>query len=642
MLLTVLLLFIVTIFGLSLVNFLKTNLNCPEKISVGFTLGLSFFTILSFLFSNIIGLTYWTIITSTILIILTSIILSKIDSKYTTRINYKNDFLKILKDRYSLFTLVFFTILFTYIFTHHLVREPEGLFAGSMGTWGDGALHLTLINSFLKSDNFWPQQPLFSGARLSYPFLPDFSSSILLKLGVSLTAATGLPAILLLIASVVMLYSIFFKETNSRLVASMALFIVFFLGGFGFIYFFEDLLKTNFSISTFTYPLREYTSMGSEKGIHYINLITSPIVSQRAFLFGFPLLLGIYSILKDGLVRMDKRQFIFAGILVGILPFFHSHTLLTLGIILPVLALVKIFQRPKREFKKVISLWIIFGIVASTLIIPQLFLFFSPNTTANTIRLHFGWLAYVKNDNFFWFWLKNTGLLIPLIISSPIVLGKQKFIKLFKFYLPFLAIFIVANVIVFQPLEYDNSKLFNYWYIFSAPLAASVIAVTLQKLSYIYKIIGVLLFTAIILSGLLDVSRLNNYQKNRILLLDNEDINFADFVSKNTNPHAVFATGSQHNHPIPVLSGRKILVGYTGWLWTYGINYGKREQDLRKIYLGDHNTKTLLENYNVDYLVVGPGERSQFIPINDQFFEENFSLIYSSMKYKLYKIEKST
>jgi len=48
--------------------------------------------------------------------------------------------------------------------------------------------------------------------------------------------------------------------------------------------------------------------------------------------------------------------------------------------------------------------------------------------------------------------------------------------KNLKFYLPFLAIFIMANIFVFQPWDYDNHKFFSFWLMPSALLMAAALA----------------------------------------------------------------------------------------------------------------------------------------------------------------------
>jgi uncharacterized membrane protein len=84
------------------------------------------------------------------------------------------------------------------------------------------------------------------------------------------------------------------------------------------------------------------------------------------------------------------------------------------------------------------------------------------------------------------------------------------------------------------------------------------------------------------------------------------------------------------------LTGRKIVLGFPGWLWTYGIDYGEQEKAARKMFKGGPETESLLRFYGVDYIVVGPLERVQ--KINEKYFEANFQPVYQLGRTKIYKI----
>jgi len=47
-------------------------------------------------------------------------------------------------------------------------------------------------------------------------------------------------------------------------------------------------------------------------------------------------------------------------------------------------------------------------------------------------------------------------------------------------------------------------------------------------------------------------------------------------------------------------------MGYPGHLWTHGIDYGSREQDLRILFHGGTQARDVIGRYKVDYLLVGP------------------------------------
>ena len=51
-------------------------------------------------------------------------------------------------------------------------------------------------------------------------------------------------------------------------------------------------------------------------------------------------------------------------------------------------------------------------------------------------------------------------------------------------------------------------------------------------------------------------------------------------VRERTPAHTIFVTGDRPNNPVAGLAGRSVVMSYRGWLWTYGIDYSRREQDL--------------------------------------------------------------
>ena len=86
------------------------------------------------------------------------------------------------------------------------------------------------------------------------------------------------------------------------------------------------------------------------------------------------------------------------------------------------------------------------------------------------------------------------------------------------------------------------------------------------------------------------------------------------------------------------MAGRPVYVGYLGWLWTRGINYTEREQQLKAFYL------------DPKYNVKGPyfGE-AKFVLLDstaivdwnasEETFDSNFTRVFSNNTYSLYKIQ---
>jgi len=88
-----------------------------------------------------------------------------------------------------------------------------------------------------------------------------------------------------------------------------------------------------------------------------------------------------------------------------------------------------------------------------------------------------GWLANSGggHDNGVWFWLKNTGLFIPLLLVGQLWRGTMA--DGFSLYFaPLWLWFLVPNFVVLQPWDWDNTKFFSYWMLFGALAVGAVLA----------------------------------------------------------------------------------------------------------------------------------------------------------------------
>ena len=82
---------------------------------------------------------------------------------------------------------------------------------------------------------------------------------------------------------------------------------------------------------------------------------------------------------------------------------------------------------------------------------------------------------------------------------------------------------------------------------------------------------------------------------------------------------------------------------YSGHLSSYGIDYGERENDVKKIYAGDAAAEILLKKYHVEYIIVSPEERSNltvnegntFLPSMNPVIPGSMPTMSSSTTYRL-------
>jgi hypothetical protein len=287
---------------------------------------------------------------------------------------------------------------------------------------------------------------------------------------------------------------------------------------------------------------------------------------------------------------------------------------------------------------------LVFGAAVAVVAVPELLwsLSGSASKASEFIGWHFGWDAGERS--FAYFWILNTGLTIPLIIVGGYILttyhrrdhqnAEQSNAKdLLLFYVPFLACFVIANLIKLAPWPWDNIKVLIYWYLGSIPLMGTALA-WMWKKDLKFKILAALSIAILTLSGALDVWRTLSRQID-IKVFDTQSAQIAEQIKRKTEPRSMFLNAPTYNSAV-VLSGRPSVMRFTGHLWSHGIDYGQREKDVKAIYAGGPDAAQLLQKYNVDYVIISPEERSSVSP-NEQYFQR-FPVVAEAGQSKVYKV----
>jgi len=310
------------------------------------------------------------------------------------------------------------------------------------------------------------------------------------------------------------------------------------------------------------------------------------------------------------MIRNKRTFFVIAGLLTGTLPFVQVQSLLVIFIVCLFYVPMTIFKSKKFN-KNLFINWLIYASITVILAPLAVISITGVGEPQKFIRFHFGWTS---EENIFWFWLKNLGVFAPVLIASIIWIYKKNK-NFFFLYLPFLSIFFICNLFVFQPWKFDNSKFLIYWYFVSSALVAYYLYLEFFSENMVRKILGTIIVFFMILSGSLDIFRtftkVTYYQ-----IFTNTDIQIAEIVKNTTPKNALFITAPIHNHPITALAGRSTLLGFYGWVWSHGLDYQERSQDIAAIY-SNQNAELLINKYKINYVTIGPLEREKFsIDIN--------------------------
>ncbi|HKQ51062.1 MAG TPA: hypothetical protein VJT74_01745, partial [Pyrinomonadaceae bacterium] len=322
-----------------------------------------------------------------------------------------------------------------------------------------------------------------------------------------------------------------------------------------------------------------------------------------------------------------------AGAVAGLLPLVHAHSFV---VVMVVGAGVALLTGGLKQWRA----WAAFFAVAVVVAAPQMWW----ATHGTSVRAsdffgaHFGWDH--GEENVLLFWLKNTGLLIPLLVAAlfwrervggvtqPLVPR-----RLLLFYLPFTLCFIVPNLIKLAPWVWDNIKVIYYWFLASVPLVALLLA-RLMRGNWHTRAAAVALLVTLTLAGALDVWSVAS-RAAEFRIFDADGVRFAETIKQQTRPRATVLHEPTFDTPV-FLTGRRSVMGYPGHIGSHGIDWEERWRDIKRIYSGGSAAEQLLAKYGVEFVVVGPHERRE-ATVNETFFAR-FELVGETGEYRLYKI----
>jgi hypothetical protein len=445
---------------------------------------------------------------------------------------------------------------------------------------GDLCLHLTHINFLASGPHYWPENPIYAFDKLRYPIGIDLFNAELKLAGIE--PRLGMIAVAVL-CSILTLRSLFLFGGPFIVAAFL------FNGGFAGIQFFHG------------WQLQDFQTDLPWKSIPLALLVT-----QRGLLYAIP----------AGLVLLTHWRGVFSGrtdaprlpgwsewLLYATMPLFHLHTFIFLSFLL--------------------LWWFLFGnpnwrlhlarLVALSLI-PATFLVYCVTGFGKTSAIGWqpGWLK-PADESFWWFWLNNFGLVLPLSLALFVYLciparndvyqSKQPLRRLF---FPATVAFIACGLIRFAPWAWDNTKLFFWAYLL---LMYCIWEGFLRRWHWAIRIpilIGLFFSGFISLVGGLIPGREDGYE-----IGEETEWNTVADALKDFSPEAVFATCPTYNHPV-LVSGHRVVLGYEGHLWSHGLDYRPYLDLLNKAMLGEPGWEDALRQLHADYLFWGTLEELKY------------------------------
>jgi hypothetical protein len=512
----------------------------------------------------------------------------------------------------------------TWVCAGLLTRDSSGaLLARSYSIWGDWSAHFTFIESFRERGVSWILQsnPLFLDEPFRYPFLSHLLTALASFFwGGDAISAAYWTSLILLFALPFLLYRFYLSlgfEVRSSLVGTL---IFLLMGGFQWA---DPTLSS-------TEPLTNQFKEGS----FFTQFVLFELFPQRAFLFGLTLFLILFTRLLNAR-KWTLRESMITGFSFGILLLVHVHSWLAMGAWL--LHLFVFPPKPGISRKSFLHTGLL-ALAASSL--GLWFIWFRGTSPAPSWDLWLpGWAQNPKAGfplaaemGFLRFWMYNTGLFLPLAVAGIFLSWKHSRFRALA--VTGSLLFIIPLFINLQPYFYDNLKTFTYSFLFLAPFVGTAWS-SLGEIPRLPKVLRFLIPGALLLaqtaSAVLDFAAFDRGIQNTLFFSSEEMTLAKQFKEIRNSSDDLTLIDPKHNHWVPCLTGTPVLMGYPGWLWSWGIPYGARELEVKEILAGGPRALEWVRKYGLKYAVLqGPDSTG--------FFESHFRKVLESRNWRVYSL----
>ena len=173
------------------------------------------------------------------------------------------------------------------------------------------------------------------------------------------------------------------------------------------------------------------------------------------------------------------------------------------------------------------------------------------------------------------------------------------------FVLPSGVLFLVACIVTFTPVEWDNCKLMMWCYLAVLPFFWQRLVRPL-RMPLRCALCGLLFFSgAVSLAGGLTRKQLD------IPLLGRAELDAVRAIVRPLPAEARFAASPDCAHPL-VICGRNLAMGYADHLFSQGLNVQALEQDLNALMMGRPGWEASAKRLEVSYVFWGPREQKQY------------------------------
>lgn len=596
------LLYITFLPGFVVTEYLLPRLKFYIKLPLYFVFSVLVSTYFSYFSALIMGFNRNTILFNFLIFILLS--LPIVVRKYKELlVNVKTEYKLILVS-----LLVFF--IFFIPLNQGIFRKVNDSYIMSGPNWQDTAMHLSIIES-LSEGNFPPIAPYFSGEKLNYYYFSDLHAAI-----ANVMFGDFFPYILNLInpfLALTMFLSVFAlsnKIIKNRVISYLTAFLSVFYGSLGFVDLIKDAIvnKENYFnlLTNNAYHINANSSILMVPMADYF-------LQNRPMMVGLPVFIIVILLIHLSFKANNYKLILIAGFTNALLLKFQFFGFL-LGIMFYGFSLFYSLIVKKINIKSALIKFIVF-IMPSFL---MLFLFgldkVGNRSLFQVVMDTFTFEGFLK-EGLVWnlkFVINNFNLPIFLFLATPILPHFYKDNNFKIIYLFTLSILIIPFLIKFTIYNYDMFKFFYY----ALPLLAFVFGFFTK---HIYKKNKNFIFISIfvvLVSSITSLNMITHAFLNKSSAYSVSEYEVGLWIRENTPQKSVFITHPSVHNGASDIGGRIRVLSYINWPHSHGFNQGvdnvfSRNSDIQNFFENPERVE-ILDKYKVDYVYLGPEERSNF------------------------------
>jgi hypothetical protein len=474
---------------------------------------------------------------------------------------------------------VLFTLFALRAFLWLVFTDGDEIRVLSPNNLGDLSLHLTYIRQLAGGTAWWPENPIYALAPLTYPLGMDLFNALWVLVGADVFR------------------SLIWVGLGGAALCGVSLWR--WGGAFTLLGFLCNGGWLGWQFFT-RFELTDFQSEAAWKSLPLATLVT-----QRGLLFAIPAGLALLSSWRARFFKPTPDStpdapdgplpFWVEALLYSSLPLFHLHTFLFLSFTLGIWFVV--YGPARAAVLKLVGV----ALLPASLLVALV----TGNFRAGSgMGIQPGWMQ--GDSSFFVFWGENFGVL-PVFVGLllwRIARGRTTLWPA-ALALPALLMFGLCCFVRFSPWEWDNTKLMLWSYLAVLPLLWS------ELLAHRTAAVRALCVTVLFFSGFISLlGGLDATHQGYPIGVRSELDGVAKAVAGIPFSER-FVAAPAFNHPL-LLNGRSLAMGYDGHVWSHGHDLPTRRAQVRDILNGEENWRAQAQLLGVRYVFWGAREEEAF------------------------------